>query len=511
MPSPDPGTRVSTEGSDKPVPDPATSVAPKTSAPPKPQEPAVQGQTSETKKPSKRKVQPWAIGAAVAASVAIVLAIVLIARSDSGAESAVQESVTSVEVTNSASGTNPDSTPTTGEPTDRSLEADLSRVQASLNDSDAKVRDLENQLQDSNELLAVSQSVESELTTELEEARSRVLALQSDSAVVPGVTLAAVRNRGHLNCGVSGTTLGFSEEQGNGDMVGFDADYCRAIAAAVLGDSEAVRFVALTAAERFSSLRSDEIDVLIRTTTWTQSRDTGMDLQFGPTTFYDGQQLMGNPATFSGLSADSEFSAIDGAVVCTFPDSTVRRNLMDSAAAANVSITFELVDTISEAMDVFVTGDCDIVALGGARLHAERAKGVAAGTSGASRWVIFPKDRISREPLGPVVREGDENWLDVVQWTVFSTVIAEARGVSSSNVDSVGPGDGEMARLFGGEDESQTAMGLSRDAFYEVIRQVGNYDEIYSRNLARILDMERDGTPNELWSAGGLLIAPPAR
>jgi len=326
-----------------------------------------------------------------------------------------------------------------------------------------------------------------------------------------GSTLEAVEARGKLICGVSGTAVGFSETQADGSTTGFDADYCRAVAAAVLGDSEAIEFRALTAAERFEALKNNEIDVLIRNTTWTQSRDTDIGMQFVATTFYDGQQLMGNPATLPGLTEGSGFEAIDGATVCTNAGTTTEKNITEGAAVNGVTITLETVETFPEAMEKFKAGTCDLVTTDGSGLFGNRAAETAAGTDGASEWVIFPSSPISKEPLGPVVRQNDDQWMDIVQWVVFATFIADEQGVTSANVGETMENTPELARLFGGEGELQTSMGLSTDAFLNVIKQVGNYGEIYDRNLEGPLDLKRDGSFNMQWFDGGLIYAPPAR
>lgn len=323
-------------------------------------------------------------------------------------------------------------------------------------------------------------------------------------------TLATVQARGTLNCGVATGAPGFTEIAPDGSFSGIDVDYCRAIAAAVLGDSEAVEFRTLTAAERFAALESGEIDVLVRNTTWTQTRDTDLNQDFVATTFYDGQQIMGNPANLPGLTTEGGFAAIDGAIVCTNAGTTTEQNIKEGAEAAGVSITLQTVENFSEAIDGFIAGTCDIVTTDGSGLFGYRASNVAAGTPGAEDWVIFPEAPISKEPLGPLVRENDSTWFDVVQWTVFATFAAEELGVNSGNVDAMMEGGGEAGRLLGGEGEIQTAMGLSADAFANVIKSVGNYGEIYERNLGPI-GIVREGSYNMQWYDGGLIYSPPFR
>jgi general L-amino acid transport system substrate-binding protein len=324
-------------------------------------------------------------------------------------------------------------------------------------------------------------------------------------------TLDAVIARGTLKCGISGSAVGFSETQADGSATGFDSQYCQAVAAAVLGDATAVEYTNLSAAQRFEALKNNEIDVLIRNTTFTQSRDTDIGMDFAPTTYYDGQQLMGNPETLSGLTPDSGFEAIDGATVCTNAGTTTEKNITEGAKVAGVNITLETVEQFPEAMEKFKAGTCDLVTTDGSGLFGNRAAEVAAGTPGAENWVIFPKAPISKEPLGPVVRQNDSTWKDVIDWVVYSTFIADEHGVTSENVDSTMNDTPELTRLFGGEGELQTAMGLPADAFYQVIKQVGNYGEIFERNLTTPLGLEREGSYNMQWFDGGLIYAPPAR
>ena len=327
-----------------------------------------------------------------------------------------------------------------------------------------------------------------------------------------GSTLEAVQARGTLRCGVSGSAVGFSETQPDGSVTGFDADYCRAVAAAVLGDAEAVEFVETTAAERFTVLSSGEIDVLMRNTTWTQSRDTTLGLDFGPTTYFDGQGLMGK-AEF-GFTEDSTLADIDGAVLCTNAGTTTEKNITEGAAVFGVAIELKTVEQFPEAVEGFKAGDCDLVTTDASGLYGTRATEIANGTIADGEWVVFPKSPISKEPLGPTYRQNDSQWADIVDWTVFATFIADEYGVNSGNIDAtIADADlvPELGRLFGvGEDELQSGMGLSADAFYNVVSQVGNYDEIFVSNLDG-LKITRPGTPNAQWTEGGLIYAPPAR
>jgi general L-amino acid transport system substrate-binding protein len=317
-----------------------------------------------------------------------------------------------------------------------------------------------------------------------------------------GSLLDEVIARGTLNCGVSGAGVGFSTTNADGRMVGFDADYCRAVAAAVLGDAEAVNFVELTAAERFTAIQTGDADVLMRNTTWTQSRDTDVGMDFGPTTYFDGQQLMASAA--SGFSSASTVADIDGAVVCTNAGTTTEKNISDAAAAAGVTITLNTFEDFDIVTDNFIQGACDIITTDGSALVGRKS------VNEPNDWVIFPGQPISKEPLGPTYRQNDSAWADVINWTVYATLIADEKGVNSGNVDDMlANGDAEIQRLLGGEGELQTVMGLSADAFYQVIAQVGNYGEIFNASLPP-LGVERAGA-NTQWTDGGLLYAPPAR
>ena len=321
-----------------------------------------------------------------------------------------------------------------------------------------------------------------------------------------GSILDAVIARGTLNCGVSGAAVAFSFSQPDGSMDGIDADYCRAVAAAVLGDANAVEFTPLTAAERFTAVQTGAVDVLMRNSTWTQSRDTEVGMDFGPTTYYDGQQLMGRAS--DGFTAASSVEEIDGAVVCTNAGTTTETNISELARVLGISIDLQTFEDFNIVTDNFLAGTCDIITTDGSGLVGRKAEQEPAGET----WVIFPATPISKEPLGPVYAQNDSKWADAVNWTVYATLIADEYGVTSANADAALAGEfgPEMVRLMGGEGELQTAMGLAADAFYNVITQVGSYQEIWDANLTPV-GLVRDGSANALWTDGGLMYAPPAR
>ena len=321
-----------------------------------------------------------------------------------------------------------------------------------------------------------------------------------------GGILAAVQARGVLNCGVSGAAVAFSYTDADGSMNGIDADYCRAVAAAVLGDADAVEFTSLTAAERFTAVQTGAVDVLMRNSTWTQSRDTEVGMDFGPTTYYDGQQLMARASDdFTGQSSVEE---IDGAIVCTNAGTTTETNISELAAELGISITLNTFDDYDQVTDAFIAGTCDVITTDGSGLVGRKAVQEPEDQS----WVIFPATPISKEPLGPVYAQNDSQWADVVNWTVYATLIADENGVTSADVAAALEGEfgAEMVRLLGGEGEKQTFMGLSADAFYNVISQVGNYQEIWDANLTPV-GLDRTGSANALWTDGGLMYPPPAR
>ena len=320
-----------------------------------------------------------------------------------------------------------------------------------------------------------------------------------------GDLLNEVIARDTLNCGVSGSAVAFSELQPDGSMQGFDADFCRVVAAAIFGDATKVNFVSLTAAERFTAVQTGDVDVLMRNTTWTQSRDSDVGMDFGPTTYYDGQQLLARAS--DGFNGSSQIVDIDGAVVCTSAGTTTEKNIADAASEAGVAITLNTYEDFDMVTNNFIAGACDIITTDGSALVGRKAKQQPAD----QEWVIFPATPISKEPLGPTYGQNDSAFADVVNWAVYATVIADEKGVTAANASEMKlMGDTETIRLLGGEGELQTAMGLSADAFYQVITQVGNYDEIYTRNLGPV-GLSRVGSSNASWTNGGLVYAPPAR
>ncbi|MCY4650169.1 MAG: amino acid ABC transporter substrate-binding protein [bacterium] len=309
--------------------------------------------------------------------------------------------------------------------------------------------------------------------------------------------------RGELSCGVNEILPGFGYKDSEGVFTGFDVDLCRAVAAAILGDAGAVRYQSLNSATRFEAVNSGLIDLLSRNTTWTQSRDTDLGLDFGPTTYYDGQQLMAKGS--AGFTSMSTLEEIEGAVVCANAGTTTEKNISETAAAGGIEIILNTFEDANMVLENFQSDACDVVTGDGSALVSRKAS----KSTGGDDWVIFPPVPISKEPLGPAWIQNQSRFGDVVTWTVFAMLIAEEKGITSVNIDDMMNVDGETSRLFGAtDDELQTKMGLPADAFYQVIKQVGNYGEVYDRHLTP-LGLERG--LNALYSDGGLLYPPPAR
>lgn len=316
--------------------------------------------------------------------------------------------------------------------------------------------------------------------------------------------LEQIQARGELNCGVSTVSIGFAVADSNGIYQGFDSDFCRATAAAILGDQDALNIVPLTAAERFTAVQTGEVDVLHRNTTWTQSRDSDVGMDFGPTTYFDGQQLMARVG--DGFSSNSTVADIDGAVVCTNAGTTTEKNIAEAADLLGIEITLNTFEDFDIVTQNFIDGGCDIITTDGSGLVGRKAEQQPAD----QEWAIFPGAPISKEPLGPTYGQNQSRFADAVNWTVFAMLIADEYGVNQSNVDDFVGADGELGRLLGGDGEVQSAMGLAPDAFYQVIKQVGNYSDLWARHLAP-LGLQLEGSVNDLWTNGGLMYPPPAR
>jgi general L-amino acid transport system substrate-binding protein len=312
-------------------------------------------------------------------------------------------------------------------------------------------------------------------------------------------TLAAVRARGLLACGVSTGVAGLSLADSQGRWTGLDVDFCRAVAAAVLGDPEKVRFVPTTPQTRFTALQSGELDLLSRNTTWTTARDIGIGLAFAGVLLHDGQGFIVKRS--AGVNSLRE---LDGATICIQPGSTTELNLADWARANNLRFAPVLIESFQEVQQAFFSGRCDSYTTDLSGLTSIRAS----QGERANDYVILP-DVISREPLGPMVRKGDWRWFDIVKWTLNALVAAEEQGVTQANAEQKRQDPNpETQRLLGTTGELGQQMGLEQDWALRAIRAVGNYGEIWQRNQAP-LGVQRG--QNRLAAQGGLIWSPPFR
>ena len=328
------------------------------------------------------------------------------------------------------------------------------------------------------------------------------LALGSVTQVQAGATLDAVKKKGFVQCGISDGLPGFSYADAKGKYVGLDVDVCRAVAAAVFGDAEKVKYSPLTAKERFTALQSGEVDILSRNTTWTSSRDAAMGLNFTGVTYYDGQGFLVNKKL--GVASARE---LDGATVCIQAGTTTELNLADYFRAHNLKFTPITYDTSDESAKSLESGRCDVLTSDQSQLYAQRIKLAA-----PDDYVVLP-EVISKEPLGPAVRQGDEEWFDVVRWTLYAQLNAEELGVSSTNVEELAKStkNPDIARLLGAEGEYGKDLKLNKDWAVQIVKQVGNYGEIFERNVGAGSQLKIERGLNALWNKGGLQYAPPVR
>ena len=314
-------------------------------------------------------------------------------------------------------------------------------------------------------------------------------------------TLKNTQKKGFVRCGVSQGLPGFSNADAAGNWTGVDVDVCRAVAAAVLGDANKVKFTPLSAKERFTALTSGEIDILSRNTTWTLSRDADIGLTFVGVNFYDGQGFMVRKD--SGITSTSQFK--NGISACTNIGTTTELNMRDFFNSKGISyepVAFENADEVVAAYD---SGRCDTYTTDKSGLAAQRTK-----MTNPDDHIVLP-ETISKEPLGPVVRQGDAVWEDIVRWSLNVMIEAEEYGISSSNADMMKTSENPaVKRLVGTEGELGSYLGLDQDWSLRIIKQVGNYGESYKRNIADT-GILPDRGPNNIWTQGGLLYTPPAR
>ncbi|GEK73374.1 MULTISPECIES: amino acid ABC transporter substrate-binding protein [Halomonas] len=328
------------------------------------------------------------------------------------------------------------------------------------------------------------------------------LGLAAVSTTASAATLDEVKERGNLRCGVNVGLSGFSSPDENGNWQGLDVETCRAVSSAIFGDPEKVVFTPLTAKERFTALQSGEIDVLSRNTTWTATRDNSLGLNFTTTTFYDGQGFM----VAKDLGIES-LEDLDGASICIQSGTTHELNLADYFPSRGIDINTVTFDTPDQTAQGFASGRCDVLTSDTSQLSALRLQLPEPDS------VEILTELISKEPLGPVVRQGDDQWLDIVQWSVFAMVNAEELGVTSDNVDEMqqNPPNPQVARLLGDDGNYGEQMGLENDWAYDIIAQVGNYGEVFSATVGEESPLAIGRGMNALWNEGGILYAPPIR
>jgi general L-amino acid transport system substrate-binding protein len=321
------------------------------------------------------------------------------------------------------------------------------------------------------------------------------------SAAGAGPTLDAVKGRGQLACGVSQGLPGFSQPDEKGVWHGIDADFCRAVAAAVLGDATKVKFSPLSAKERFTALQSGEIDVLSRNTTWTVTRDAGLGLISTGVTYYDGQGFMVRKSL--GVKSAKE---LNGAQVCMNAGTSTELNAADFFRANNMQFKPVVFEKSDETVAAYDAGRCDAYSTDQSGLYAERLK-----LKNKDEHMVLP-EIISKEPLGPMVRQGDDQWLNIVRWTLFAMINAEELGVTSANVaQEKGSKNPEVQRLLGVEGKIGSQLGLPDAWAYEIVRQVGNYGELFEKSVGPKTPLGIARGLNALWTKGGLQYAPPIR
>jgi len=326
-----------------------------------------------------------------------------------------------------------------------------------------------------------------------------IVAIASQQAAAQ--TLKTVKDRGALSCGVSQGLPGFSTPDDKGNWTGLDVDICRAIAAAIFDDPTKVKFVPLSAKDRFTALQSGEIDVLSRNTTWTSSRDTSLGLNFTGVTYYDGQGFLVRKA----LKVNSALE-LNGASVCVQTGTTNEQNLADYFKANSMRYEVIAFASADETVKAYETGRCDAFTSDVSQLYSERLK-----LANPNDHAVLP-EVISKEPLGPVVRHGDDQWFDIVKWTLFAMLDAEELGVTQKNVDSMLKTDKpELRRVLGLDGNLGEQLGLTKDWVVRIVHHVGNYGESFERNVGAGSKLGIARGLNKLWNQGGVQYAPPIR
>ncbi|MEM8861141.1 MAG: amino acid ABC transporter substrate-binding protein [Chloroflexota bacterium] len=368
-------------------------------------------------------------------------------------------------------------------------------AQQAVADLSAQVSDLEAQLEEAKSMAADAEAALDEAMAMEDEGGDEAMAASAD-------TLADVQARGVLNCGVpAGVSPGFGFIEDDGSYTGFDYDFCRVVAAAVLGDADAVEVRPTSSTERFPVLQSGEVDLLVRQTTWTLSRDTALGFNFVATTYYDGQGMM--------VRADSGIESLedlDGGTVCVAAGTTTEKNLADVFRQLGIEYEAVVFDEPDAPRATYDEGRCD----GWTTDKSGLVSGIVLMSDPSEHTILA--ETMSKEPLGPLVRHGDDNWFDIVQWSTLCTMEAEELGITSANVDEMlGSDNPKVLNTLGVEGDLGQAMGLNNDFCYQIIKQMGNYEEIYLENLGPDTPFNLARGVNSLWTQGGLLYSPPFR
>ncbi|MEH3146597.1 MAG: amino acid ABC transporter substrate-binding protein [Methylobacterium frigidaeris] len=314
-------------------------------------------------------------------------------------------------------------------------------------------------------------------------------------------TLAGVKQKGYLACGSNVALAGFGVPDAQGRWTGLDVEFCRALAAAIFNDPTKIRFIPLSAKDRFTALQSGEVDILARNTTWSMSRDTSLGLDFPAINFYDGQGFMVKKKL--GVSSAKQ---LDGASICTQQGTTTELNLADYFRANKLKYEVVAFASADETFKAYDSGRCDAFTTDSSGLYSERLRAAAPDDN-----VVLP-EIISKEPLGPAVRQGDAQWADIVRWTHYAMLNAEEAGITQANVDGMRSSDNpDVRRILGGEGKYGEAIGLTNDWAYRIIKLVGNYGEVFERNVGQGSPLKIQRGLNALWSKGGLQYGAPIR
>jgi general L-amino acid transport system substrate-binding protein len=318
-----------------------------------------------------------------------------------------------------------------------------------------------------------------------------------------GKTIDAIKARGQVICGVNPSLPGFAAADSQGNWAGFDVDICKAVSATVLSDATKVKWTPLNASQRFAALQSGEIDVLSRNTTWTLTRDASLGLNFTGVTYYDGQGFM-----VTKKSKITSAKQLKGATVCVQSGTTTEKNLADYSKAMKLNMKPVVFETQEATNKAYFTGRCQVYTTDASGLASVRNK----EATNPADHLILP-DLISKEPLGPSVRRGDDEWFAIVKWVVFALIEAEEYGITQANVDQMKSSstDPVVQRILGTSEDTGKLLGLDKEWAYRAIKAVGNYGEMFERNLGPNSTLKLPRGANNLWSKGGLIYAPPVR